>query len=94
MTKTNSSPIGQRRERNHRQVSARIERQSQKGHAGLVRDVVAPLGNSEPESEVRDTQRQKTVATRARGFKKLLASAPLEGIDLKRSRDTGRDIPL
>ena len=94
MTKTNSSPISRHRERDNRQASARIGRQSQKGHAGLVRDVPAAPGNSVPESEERDTQRKKTVATRARGFKKLLASAPLEGIDLERSRDSGRDIPL
>ena len=94
MTKSNPSPISPRRERNHRQASARIERQSKKGHAGLTRDVVTGHGNSLPESEASDALDKKTVATRARGFKKLLASAPLEGIDLERSRESGRDIPL
>lgn len=33
-------------------------------------------------------------ATEATGFKKLLASAPLEGIDIERSRDPGREVEL
>lgn len=31
---------------------------------------------------------------RAAGFKDLLASCPLEGVDLERPRDLGRDIDL
>lgn len=33
-------------------------------------------------------------AAEATGFKKLLASAPLEGIDIERSRDPGREVEL
>ena len=93
MTNANSSPIGRRRERNHRQTSARIVGQPNKGHAGLVQDAAATLCNSEPKSKVRATLRKKTAAARAQGFKELLESAPLDGIDIERSRDFGRDFP-
>lgn len=33
-------------------------------------------------------------AAEATGFKKLLASAPLEGIDIERSRDPGREVEI
>ena len=36
--------------------------------------------------------RERFAYTAARGFKELLASCPLEGVDLARPRDFGRDI--
>lgn len=32
--------------------------------------------------------------TQTRSFKQVLRSAPLEGVDLKRDSDTGREVPL
>ena len=39
-------------------------------------------------------ERQRFVQPPKVGLKALLASAPLEGIDLRRSRDPGRDVDL
>ncbi len=36
--------------------------------------------------------RERFASPAARGFKGLLASCPLEGVDLARPRDFGRDI--
>ena len=36
--------------------------------------------------------RDRFASPAPRGFKELLASCPLEGVDLERSRDPGRDI--
>ena len=36
--------------------------------------------------------RERFASPTARGFKELLASCPLEGVDLARPRDFGRDI--
>ena len=38
--------------------------------------------------------RARFAAPAARGFKELLASCPLEGVDLRRPRDFGRDVEL
>jgi hypothetical protein len=38
--------------------------------------------------------RERFGAFPARGLKALLAAAPLEGIDLTRERDVGRDVAL
>jgi len=38
--------------------------------------------------------RERFGAIQAKGLKELLAAAPLEGIDLTRERDLGRDVAL
>jgi len=46
------------------------------------------------ESEARALLRERFGAGKAKGLKALLASAPLEGIELERDRDFGRDVDL
>jgi len=60
----------------------------------LVRDVATALGDPARESETRAILRERIVTPRSGGLKALLASAPLEGIDLDRPRDFGRDVSL
>jgi hypothetical protein len=62
--------------------------------AARARDVVRALANPEQERAVRALLREYFGTKPARGLKDLLAAAPLEGIELKRDRDFGRDVDL
>lgn len=72
----------------------RVEVQVRKEDAGLVRSVARALVDPEREAEARALLRQCFSEPRTKGLKALLAAAPLEGIDLERSRETGRPIEL
>jgi hypothetical protein len=72
----------------------RIEVHVHKNDAALVRGVALALANPEREKEARALLRERFGGGRVKGLKALLASAPLEGIDLARPRDFGRDVEL
>ena len=90
---SNGEPSAVTRWRN-RQGFARVELQVRKGNVALVRDVAKALVDPEREIETRTWLREKFVTRAEGGLKALLFSAPLEGIDLKRPRDLGREIDL
>ena len=94
MANTDPSPVTKWRKRRQRQGFVRVEIQVRKEDAALVRDVATALVDPERETETRTILREKIAAARSGGLKALLASAPLEGIDLERSRDFGRDAAL
>ena len=94
MAKTDQSPVTQWRKRRQRQGFVRVEVQVRKEDASLVRDVATALGDPGRESETRALLREKITKPRAGGLKMLLATAPLEDIDLERSREFGRDFAL
>ena len=94
MANTSPSSVTRWRKRRRRQGFVRVEIQVRKEDAALVRDVAAALVDPERETETRAILREKVATSRSGGLKALLASAPLEGIDLERSRDFGRDTPL
>lgn len=94
MNNTDPSPVTQWRKRRQRQGFVRVEVQVRKEDAGLVRDVASALGDPSREVETRVLLRERISSARAGGLKALLASAPLEGIDLERRRDLGRDVAL
>ena len=94
MASADPSPVTQWRKRRRRQGFVRVEVQVRKEDANLVRDVAAALGDPDREVEARAILREKIAAPHAGGLKALLASAPLEGIELERQRDFGRDVPL
>lgn len=94
MASTDPSPVTRWRKRRQRQGFVRVEVQVRKEDAALVRDVATALGDPARESETRTVLREKIATPRAGGLKALLASAPIEGIDLERPRDFGRDVPL
>jgi hypothetical protein len=71
----------------------RLEVSVRKQDAPLVRDVVKALGDPERGGEARKLLR-RFGTNKPIGLKALLAAAPLDGIDLARERDTGRDIKL
>ena len=94
MTSANPSPVTKWRKRRQRQGFVRVEVQVRKEDASLVRDVATALIDPEREIKARAILREKIAMPPSGGLKALLASAPLEGIDLERSREFGRDVAL
>ena len=94
MTNPEPSPVTQWRKRRQRQGFVRVEIQVRKEDASLVREVATALVDPERETETRAILREKIATPRSGGLKALLVSAPLEGIDLKRQREFGRDRAL
>lgn len=94
MANSDPSPVTRWRKRRQRQGFVRLEVQLRKDDAALVRQVVRALADPERASETRTILRETIAAPRAEGLKALLAAAPLEGIDLARPRDVGRDVAL
>jgi hypothetical protein len=82
------------RRRLKRRGVVRLEVHVRKDDAPLVRSVVKALGDPDREADARALLRERFGATKPTGFKALLASAPLAGIDLTRERDFGRDVEL
>lgn len=73
-----------------RQGVVRLEVHVRSDDAELVRGVAQALGDPDLATETRALLRERFGGGRPRGLKALLASAPLEGIDLTRERDLGR----
>ena len=94
MPKTLKSPVAKFRRRMKREGFVRVEVQVRKQDAALMRGVASALADPELEAETRALLQSRLAGSRAVGLKALLASAPLEGIDLKRPRDTGRKVEL
>jgi DNA-directed RNA polymerase beta subunit len=82
------------RRRLKRQGIVRVEVQVRKDDAPLVRKVAQALSDPKREWEARAILNEKFREDRPKSFKELLASAPLEGIDLTREDDFGRDVDL
>lgn len=70
----------------------RVEVHVRKQDAVLIRGAARALGDPELEVEARAVLREHFAAANAKGFKSLLAAAPLNGIALSRDRDLGRDV--
>jgi hypothetical protein len=77
-------------EEDHAAIGVHVRKED----APLVRGVVKALTDPSREFQTRALLRERFGASKASGLKALLASAPLEGIDLSRNRDFGRDIEL
>jgi hypothetical protein len=88
------SPVAIRRARKQRQGFVRVKVNVRKEDANLVRRVAAALSDPLGRAEARKLLRQRFVEPPKVSPKALLASAPLDGIDLDRSRDLGRDVDL
>jgi hypothetical protein len=72
----------------------RVEVNVCKDDAGLIRQVAAALSDPARQAATRLLIRQRFGEPAANDLKALLASAPLDGIDLDRTADLGRDIDL
>jgi hypothetical protein len=91
---TAKSLIAAHRARMARQGFVRVEVNVRKEDAGLVRSVASALADPSRQAEARRRLQQGFLQPAKAGLKALLASAPLEGIELDRSPDPGRDIDL
>ena len=94
MASTQRKALSTYRRRLKRRGVVRLEVHVRKDDAALVRGVVKALADPEREGEARVLLRERFGAGKAKGLKTLLASAPLEGIDLSRHPDFGRGVRL
>ena len=92
-TKANKTLSAHRR-RLKRKGVARVEVNVRKDDAVLVRGVAKALNDPAQRPEVRSLLQQRFGDARSRGLQALLAAAPLEGVDLSRDHDFGRDVKL
>ena len=92
MADSHRKALSNHRKRLKRRGIARLEVRVKQDDVALVKSVVEALADPAREGEARARLREQFGAARANGFKALLASAPLEGIDLRRERDFGRDV--
>jgi hypothetical protein len=86
--------LSEYRRRLKRRGVVRLEVNVRKEDASLVRSVVTALSDPSRESETRAMLRERFGGSKAANLKALLVSAPLEGIDLSRQHDFGRDVEL
>jgi hypothetical protein len=84
--------VAEHRKRLKERGLVRIELRAPKEDAPLLREVAGTLADPLRAPAARLVLRELAAVQRAKGFKELLAAAPLEGVDLERNRDTGRDI--
>jgi plasmid stability protein len=94
MTAKARSSVAIHRARKERQGFVRVEVNVRKEDASLVRRVASALSDPSREAEARKLLRQNFVETPRASLKALLASAPLDGIELDRNRDLGRNVDL
>ncbi|MHC0055328.1 hypothetical protein [Phaeovulum veldkampii] len=91
---TSQSNTTQWRKRQAALGFVRVEVQVRKEDASLVREIANALGDPARHDATRAILRQKITRSPSKSFKALLASAPLEGIELDRPSDFGREIDL
>jgi hypothetical protein len=94
MSSSGKSALRSHRTRMARRGFVRVEVNVRKEDANLIRDVAAALCDPERRAEARLLVRRSFAALPKVSLKALLASAPLDGIDLDRSRDLGRGVDL
>lgn len=94
MPSTGKNALAAHRRRLKAKGVVRLELRVRKSDAPLVRGVAAALADPAREVEARTVLREHFARASAKGLKALLAAAPLEGIELRRARDAGREIDL
>jgi hypothetical protein len=72
----------------------RLEVKVRREDAALVRKIAGELVDPERAASARAFLRGRFGESRRSGLKALLAAAPLEGIELERTGDTGRKVDL
>lgn len=92
MPANKSKPLTAYRRRLKRRGVVRVEVHVSKNDAPLIKGVAQALADPAREAAARTLLRERFGL--AKGLKTLLAAAPLEGIELGRDRDFGRDVVL
>jgi hypothetical protein len=93
-TQSHKSAVATHRARLRGRGLRRLEVQVRGEDAPLLRAVAAALADPGRAAETRALLRGRFAPSPARSLKALLEAAPLEGVELERSRDTGRIIDL
>ncbi len=94
MTVARKNSLESFRKRQRRKGLVRVEVQVQKEDAALLRSVAQALGDPQRAADLRSALKVRLAPSGAVDLKALLASAPLDDIDLERSRDLGRTVAL
>jgi hypothetical protein len=94
MTRKTKSSLATHRAQMRRRGFVRVEVKVRKEDAGLVRRVASALSDPSRQAEARRLLQQRFLEPPKVSLKTLLASAPLDGIDLERSPDPGREVDL
>ena len=94
MSSAQKKTLSAYRRRQKRRGVMRLEVHVRKDDVSLIRGVAQALSDPARATEARALLRERFGAIQAKGLKELLAAAPLEGIDLTRERDLGRDVAL
>ena len=94
MSSRTKSSLVSHRARMARRGFVRVEVNVSKDDAGLVRHVAAALSDPARRAAARILLRQRFVEQPEVSLKALLASAPLDGINLDRGPDLGREVDL
>ena len=92
MPRSQKKTLSAHRRRQKQRGIMRLEVHVREDDAGLIRGVAKALSDPARATEARALLRARFGAQA--GLKQLLAAAPLEGIDLTRERDLGRDVAL
>lgn len=72
----------------------RVEVQVRREDAALLREVASALVDPARHDATRAILREKLAPVSSKSLKALLASAPLDGIELDRVQDFGREVDL
>ena len=96
MTLAQKNAVDSYRERQRRRGLRRLEVQAPEADVPLLRQLARRLReDSDETSELRRVLRRALAPEAPEGtLKQLLEAAPLEGIDLSRPRDFGREVEL
>ena len=94
MTTARKTPLNSFRGGQKRQGIVRVEVQVRKENAVLVRGAAQALGGPQRAAQARSLLKARFVKPASAGLKSLLASAPLDGIDIDRPQDLGRPVDL
>ena len=89
MATARKTPVDTFRKRLRQKGMVRVEVHVLKDDAVLVKSVARALGNPKMAAEARTILKARFTKPAQAGLKALLASAPLEGVDLERPRDLG-----
>lgn len=94
MPKSKPSAVAKHRRVLRQRGLKRIELRVPAIDAELFKQIAASILGAETAKETRAYLRRRFSSAESADFKDYLASAPLEGIDLGRRSDTGRDVDL
>ena len=94
MIKPQRQALSRFRKRLKERRLTRLEVNVRKDDVALVRNVARALLSPQQRQAARALLREHFGGKPAQGLKALLASAPLEGIDLTRETDFGREVEL